>query len=77
MGLDLRHSEMEIEGDALAIVKKINVNIEDGSIISAFIKDLKALSEGHRRCHFSTWEGMMDLLRGSWCSKLSDAYKGL
>ncbi|MBA0781608.1 hypothetical protein Gotri_002517, partial [Gossypium trilobum] len=52
MGLDLRHSEVEIEGDALAIVKKINANVEDGSIISAFIKDLKALSEGHRRCHF-------------------------
>ncbi|MBA0697709.1 hypothetical protein Goari_021238, partial [Gossypium aridum] len=52
MGLDPRHSEVEIEGDALAIVKKINVNVEDGSIISAFIKDLKALSEGHRRCHF-------------------------
>ncbi|MBA0666205.1 hypothetical protein Goklo_002651 [Gossypium klotzschianum] len=52
MGLDLRHSEVEIEGDALAIVKKINANVEDGSIISAFIKDLKALSEGHRRYHF-------------------------
>lgn len=52
MGLDLRHSKVEIEGDALAIVKKINANVEDGSIISAFIKDLKALSEGHRRCHF-------------------------
>ncbi|TYH76482.1 hypothetical protein ES332_D04G089500v1 [Gossypium tomentosum] len=44
--------KVEIEGDALAIVKKINANVEDGSIISAFIKDLKALSEGHRRCHF-------------------------
>ncbi|KAK5835675.1 hypothetical protein PVK06_011369 [Gossypium arboreum] len=52
MGLALRHSEVEIEVDGLATVKKINANVEDALVISSFIKYLKALSEGHERCHF-------------------------
>ncbi|MFQ6664914.1 hypothetical protein Gotur_031860 [Gossypium turneri] len=41
----MRHSAVEIEDDDLAIVKKVNVNVEDGSVINALIKYLKALSE--------------------------------
>ncbi|MBA0553884.1 hypothetical protein Golob_013023 [Gossypium lobatum] len=52
MSLDMRHSAVEIEDDDLAIVKKVNVNVEDGSVINAFIKYLKALSEGYDRFHF-------------------------
>ncbi|KAK5811800.1 hypothetical protein PVK06_027173 [Gossypium arboreum] len=52
MGLDISHSVVEIEDDELAIVKKVNVNVEDGSVINAFIKDWKALSKGYDRFHF-------------------------
>ncbi|MBA0734033.1 hypothetical protein Gogos_017986, partial [Gossypium gossypioides] len=50
--------EVVIEGDALTVVKKLQANRRDGSIISAYIEDSKSLlNEGVE--YLSAW-GVLD-----------------
>ncbi|KAK5839252.1 hypothetical protein PVK06_008028 [Gossypium arboreum] len=52
MGLNLGFMEVMIEGDALAIVKKLHANHDDRSVISAYTIDSKSLSANYNRCVF-------------------------
>ncbi|MBA0854651.1 hypothetical protein Goshw_003162 [Gossypium schwendimanii] len=52
MGLDLGIKSVEVEGDALSIIKKLCAVHEDRSVISAYIKDSKPLSEAYNMCIF-------------------------
>ncbi|MBA0648397.1 hypothetical protein Goklo_016126, partial [Gossypium klotzschianum] len=52
MGLDLGIKSMVVEGDALSIIKRLCAVHEDRSVISAYIKDSKSLSEAYNMCIF-------------------------
>lgn len=43
---------MEIEGDALSIIKKFQNNEEDKSVFRAYILDIKELSQSFEECRF-------------------------
>ncbi|KAH1090585.1 hypothetical protein J1N35_017842 [Gossypium stocksii] len=50
LGLDLGLQEVVIEGDALTMVKKLQKNRRDESIISAYIEDSKSMCLNFRKC---------------------------
>ncbi|MBA0870524.1 hypothetical protein Goshw_013680 [Gossypium schwendimanii] len=52
LDLDLGLSVVEVEGDALSIVKKLQREEEDRSKICAYIKDGQRLSKGFQTCKF-------------------------
>ncbi|MBA0787878.1 hypothetical protein Gotri_025997, partial [Gossypium trilobum] len=52
LDLDLGLSIVEVEGDALSIVKKLQRGEEDRSKICAYIKDGQRLSKGFQTCKF-------------------------
>ncbi|KAG8475139.1 hypothetical protein CXB51_032008 [Gossypium anomalum] len=52
MGLDLGFQNVEIEGNALTIVKMLHTDRQDRYEISAYIMDSRSLSENYQRCIF-------------------------
>ncbi|KAH1122436.1 hypothetical protein J1N35_005596 [Gossypium stocksii] len=52
LGRDLGIIMAVVEGDARTMVRKLQLNLDDGSEILAYIKDAKRLSNGFRRCLF-------------------------
>ncbi|MBA0856733.1 hypothetical protein Goshw_002227 [Gossypium schwendimanii] len=52
MGLEMDLSTVEVEGDALSVIKKIQNNGEDKSKICAYIKDVQQLKKGFQICWF-------------------------
>ncbi|MBA0738274.1 hypothetical protein Gogos_011657, partial [Gossypium gossypioides] len=59
MGLDLGYREIEIKGDSLIVVNKVDVIDKDRSAIGAYIEDIKALKGGFGRCKY------MHVVKGS------------
>ncbi|MBA0657964.1 hypothetical protein Goklo_010214, partial [Gossypium klotzschianum] len=53
MGVDLGLQRVEIEGDALTIIKKTNINKRDESVISNCIEDINKLKEAFHTYCFS------------------------
>ncbi|KAG8488566.1 hypothetical protein CXB51_016292 [Gossypium anomalum] len=52
MGLDLSYQRVVVEGDALSIIKKIQRNENDRSMLSPYIIDIKTLSKNFNKCRF-------------------------
>ncbi|KAK5818410.1 uncharacterized protein LOC108477907 [Gossypium arboreum] len=52
MGLDLSYQRVVVEGDALSIIKKIQRNENDKSMLSPYIIDIKTLSKNFNKCRF-------------------------
>ncbi|MBA0744968.1 hypothetical protein Gogos_007564, partial [Gossypium gossypioides] len=53
MGVDFGLQRVEIEGDALTIIKKTNINKRDESVISTCIEDINKLKEAFYTYCFS------------------------
>ncbi|MBA0555938.1 hypothetical protein Golob_026083, partial [Gossypium lobatum] len=59
MGLDLGYREIEIKGDSLTVVNKVDAIDKDRSASGAYIEDIKALKGGFGRCKY------MHVVKGS------------
>ncbi|MBA0865691.1 hypothetical protein Goshw_014517 [Gossypium schwendimanii] len=53
MGVDLGLQRVEIEGDALTVIKKTDINKRDESVISTCIEDINKLKEAFHTYCFS------------------------
>ncbi|MBA0639493.1 hypothetical protein Goklo_022526, partial [Gossypium klotzschianum] len=51
-GIERGFRQVEIEGDALSIIKKFQNNEEDKSVLRAYILDIKELSKSFEDCRF-------------------------
>lgn len=52
LGIHLRLSEVEVEGDSRTVIRKLHEEKEDRSEIAAFIKDSKHRSLSFNYCAF-------------------------
>ncbi|MBA0785178.1 hypothetical protein Gotri_028186, partial [Gossypium trilobum] len=52
LDLDLEFTAVEVEGEALLVVKKLQMGGEDKSEIYEYIKDGQCLSKGFQTCMF-------------------------
>ncbi|KAH1046486.1 hypothetical protein J1N35_037270 [Gossypium stocksii] len=52
-GLKFGYRQVVIEGDALNVIRKIQSEEEDRSVISPYIADIKSLSKMFNKCCFN------------------------
>ncbi|MBA0650201.1 hypothetical protein Goklo_017650 [Gossypium klotzschianum] len=62
MGLEMDLSTVEVEGDALSVIKKSENNGVDKSKICAYIKDIQQLKKGFQICWFKHTPRMEDMV---------------
>ncbi|MBA0767127.1 hypothetical protein Gotri_016074 [Gossypium trilobum] len=62
MGLEMDLSTVEVEGDALSVIKKSQNNRVDKSKICAYIKDIQQLKKGFQICWFKHTSRMEDMV---------------
>lgn len=78
LGLDLGIRAMEVEGDSLTVVKKAQMDEEDRSEISTYIKDAKSLSKESQTCIFihasRLANGVVHLLATEWIKRMEQTY---